>query len=184
MSLKIVLNEYRLDRLSICLSFWVIGIIIAFCIINETTINLSNSTVNSQTLIWQKHTNNHLINIVLNNFLLGFSILLIGYLTLGIYTFISFIFNGLILGLYIEKALVLNISNIDIFYSLGFHAPLEITSFILLGCISLKSWNHIKNWQIPKVSRISFISILIPFALLLLAAFVEYSVIHFRYGIN
>lgn len=163
--------------------------IIAIYVFNSGSISYSNIPVYQIELINKTLFNNLFFDILFNNIIVGLLILCLGFLTCGIYTIVVLFYNGFILGLYIENAFVLNISISYIIKLLALYAPLEIASFLILGSLSLKSWKILKQLfdeKILKLSNIngSIISIILPFLLIIIAAFLESKVIHLNYGIN
>ena len=106
--------------------------------------------INSSTLkLGVINSNSSMMNILANNFILSFSILILGYFTLGLYTLFITFYNALVLGLYVKLALIMGYSTKVISLYL-LHMPLEIITFSMLGGISFVGWDSLiyyKNYK-------------------------------------
>lgn len=98
---------------------------------------------------------NHEINIIekdnsfliifTNNLIVGVLLSLGGYLSGGLLSFIILFWNGFFLSEIIQTSTVLAIKIDTLLYSLIFHAPLEIYSFLLFSSIGIRGFYIVKD---------------------------------------
>jgi hypothetical protein len=110
------------------------------------------------------------------------ALLVLGFFSGGMYALCTFIYNGLLLGLYVKKAMIMSVSTGKIFSLLVFHSPFEVGAFLLLGALSFRGIYFYKELLSGTTMPVQKYlpagkAILVPFVLLLFAGIVEYLVI-------
>ncbi|KGE15494.1 stage II sporulation protein M [Sphingobacterium deserti] len=127
--------NYQYGKVSICFVAWIVGGVLAFTISLSASANAkTNMVITDLGLQLKLHP---ILNILINNYLYLTSIYVFGFLSFGIYTIASFIFNGFLLGLYVKKATTIGFSVSKLIVLLGGHGPFEITAFVLAGSLTL-----------------------------------------------
>ncbi|TDS16019.1 stage II sporulation protein M [Sphingobacterium paludis] len=174
------LYNYQYGKVSICFVAWIVGGILASIISLSGSVNAKTNMVITDLGIQLKL--HPILNILINNYLYLTSIYVFGFLSFGIYTIASFIFNGFLLGLYVKKATAIGFSVGKLIVLLGGHGPLEITAFVLAGSLTLIRVDSISyflqaDFSVSKLTvefkKLKQIFVL-PFILISIAALLEF----------
>lgn len=93
---------------------------------------------------------NSFIVIFTNNLIVGLLLSLGGYLSGGLLSIIILFWNGFFLSEIIQISIALAIEMDTILYSLIYHAPLEIYSFLLFSSVGIRGFYIVKDIYLNK----------------------------------
>lgn len=133
-------------KLLVCLSCIVIGIVVAFLLLGKqqlpsttpsyTPIDWSTSQLNANYSAWEIF-----IKICFSNFIVGFLLSVVGFLTGGFITCLTIIVNSMNVSILIITSYRTGITIPDILHMTVFHGVFEIIAFIWLAIIGLGGYN-------------------------------------------
>ena len=178
-------ESYKLKFIMLGLCLWIVGGLLVWIITNGDD---SASTSQGPSKLGMSLVSIPVLNIFLNNSLYLISIYTLGTFSFGIFTITSFVYNGLVVGLYVKKAIAMGFSTQQVAGLLALHGPIEILAFLLGGAYTFANidcllrilkgnfdWKQLTNKLVE-----DRIALLLPFVLLAIAAPIEY----LAYAIN
>ena len=180
--MRAVFKYYPYVNILLCTLCWLAGISVAWLISTGSGAGAVTSAQGDDTDLGLNISSHPLINIWSNNLLYAIALVVFGFFSGGVYAVGTFVYNGLIVGLYIRKAMAMGIDDESIIKRLVFHSPFEVFAFILLGALSFRGIHFYKELiSGDRVLLQKFIppvhALVIPFALILVAGVIEYAAI-------
>lgn len=167
------MSSYFFDKcIFLAFLFFLLGVLYSY--FNFNPVFLMGSVDNELSIIEKEHS---FFIIFLNNLSVGLLLSLGGYLSGGLLTVSVLFWNGFVLTEIILTSMTLEIGGYFILYSLIFHAPLEIYSFLLLSSIGMKGFRIIKkiilNKDLNSMSFPKYKQFIPPLIILFISAIIE-----------
>lgn len=167
------MNSYFFNRrIFLSLTFFMLGVFFSYWTFKPASSpNFLSNGIN----IIEK--DNSFFVIFTNNLIVGLLLSLGGYLSGGLLSIIILFWNGFFLSEITQTSIALAIEMDTVLYSLIYHAPLEIYSFLLFASIGIRGLYIVKDIFLNKnMEALSFPKIsefILPTLILLISAIIE-----------